>query len=736
VSDIFEQIEAEEEEGLHPIRLVHRKIAEAFARGTSRPIEEAETGILSCLVPIAESVGWRGTSRQIAEAMPHELPVTNIAELRSVLLRIGVQTERIEIPAYHVRDEYCPCIAVNGDDEVVVVHSIDVLGKAKIFDSVTASWDKVDCEELEGEVFLIRLQDVLAQQEELQRDGFVWPLIRRFGNSLKMVFWQSLAINLLGLVISFYVMYVYDKAIGTKSTDTLAVFFVGGLAAVGLELRLRHKRGSTIARMGARFDALAVSGAFQTVLGLPLPMSENVPLGAQLTRFRQFEVGRELFGGSLATSLIDLPFTLIFFLMIFALGGVLGFIPVAFALVLGITGLCTNPALSKQMRDMGEWKAKSDALLVEICTRLNLIRADNAEEVWLNRATETYRKYLTSKFRTQQFNNNLQVIAGAGVSVSGAAVLGFGSYEVMHGTLSLGALIAIMAVVWRVLGPVQSVFLSLHRIRSMVGTIRQIDRLVKIKREREPGRISDIGSKITGQLSLSGVFYRYSNRPELAIKGISLDIKQGEFVVLAGSSGAGKSTLLKIMLGLYLPQSGSVRVGDLDLRQIDTAEVRHTLSFLGQEPSFFYGTVAQNMRLVVPEATDDELEYALSMVGIRTGDPSLPEGMETRINAKNRRTMSLSFIQRLAISRAFLRNAPIILLDEPANHLDKEGDEALLRLIAKSRGQSTIIMSSARPSHMRLADRVIVLNEGAVIAQGKPEDIVPVILAQNARAAS
>jgi ATP-binding cassette, subfamily C, bacterial LapB len=720
---------------LHPIRIAQRRIAEAFARGTTRANSGNVPGVLSCLAPIAEVVGWQGTPRQIAEAMPHENPVTDVMALRTVLFRIGVDTENIDVPAKQIRDEYCPCIAVSGHDSLVVIRSIDAGGIAFIFDSRTAAWRKIRRENLRGDILTARLSDVFAQQEELQREGFVWPLLRRFGRTLKLVFWQSLAINLLGLALSFYVMYVYDKAIGTESTDTLAFFFVGGLAAIGTELRLRHRRGENIARLAARFDALAVTGAFQTVMGLPLAMSENAPLGAQLTRFRQFEVGREMFGGSLAISLIDLPFTSVFFIMIFCVGGTLGFIPIAFAVILGLVGLCTSPALSKQMRDMGEWKAKSDSLLVEICTRLKLIRADNAEDVWLNRASETYRNYLTAKFRNQQFNNNLQVIAQAGVSISGAAVLGMGSVEVMRGSLSLGALIAVMAVVWRVLGPIQTVFLSLHRIKSTTSTIRQIDRLVKIKREREPGRVTDAGFKISGRLSLSGICFRYANRQDLAIKGISLDIQPGELVALAGSSGAGKSTLLKIILGLYQPQSGSVRLGDLDLRQIDPAEVRQKLGFLGQDPAFFYGTVAQNMRLAAPDATDDELVLALSMVGIKTDDPALPDGMETRINAKSRRSMSLSFIQRLAIARTFLNRAPVIILDEPANHLDREGDEALMRLISKFKGHSTIIMTTARPSHMRMCDRVIVLQDGVAIAQGKPEDIVPVLLAQNARAA-
>jgi ABC-type bacteriocin/lantibiotic exporter with double-glycine peptidase domain len=400
-----------------------------------------------------------------------------------------------------------------------------------------------------------------------------------------------------------------------------------------------------------------------------------------------------------------------------------------------LVGLCTTPGLSKQMRDMGDWKAKSDSLLIEICTRLKLIRADNAEDVWLHRASESYRNYLISKFQSQQQGNTLQILGQAGVTISATAVLWLGTLEVMQGTLSIGALIAVMAVVWRVLGPIQTVFLSMHRIKMITGTIRQLDRLIKIKPEREQGRITGSALAVSGKMSLAGVFFRYANRPDLTIKGVSLDIAAGEFITITGPSGAGKSTLLKIMLGLYQSQSGNVRLDDLDLRQIDPVELRQRLSFLGQDPAFFYGTVAQNLRLAAADSTDAELVRALEGVGISVSDPILSEGLETRLNAVNLRAMSLSFMQRLAVARAFLSEAPIILLDEPANHLDREGDEALMRLIAKVRGRSTVVMTTARPSHMRAADRVVVLHEGNLVAQGKPEQIVPRLMAQNTRAA-
>jgi len=304
----------------------------------------------------------------------------------------------------------------------------------------------------------------------------------------------------------------------------------------------------------------------------------------------------------------------------------------------------------------------------------------------------------------------------------------------MHGTLSIGALVALMAVLWRVLGPMQIVFLSLHRIKSTVATIRQIDRLIKLKGEREPGRDFGGGIVFSGRMSLSGLCFRYPNRAELAIKAASLDIAKGELIAITGPSGAGKSTLMKVMMGLYQPQSGSVRIDEFDIRQLDPVELRQTLSFLAQEPVMFYGTVAQNLRLVAPDASDDELTDALSAVGISVADPALPDGLNTRFNARNRRAMSHSFIQRLAIAQAFLRKSPILFLDEPANHLDRLGDEALKNIIARAKGRQTIIMTTARPSHMKLADRIVVMNDGAIAAAGRPDEILPALMQQSSRA--
>lgn len=715
----------------HPVLAAQRRIEESFDRREKTTQGLPSSGLVSLVVPILETVGWRGLPRQIAEALPHDTPVDDIEPLRGVLSRLGVDTPYTPIAPRQIKQKHCPCLIVRLNGTVQFVERAEPDGSLRLYDPEKGHWRRVKVRDDSGTVRLVRLADMARRQEATQRDGLVWPVLRTFGNEMKVVFWQSCFISVLGIAVSLYVMYVYDKAIGTSSLDTLFMLAACAVAALWLEMKLRERRAKIIGRICARFDAIVATNSLKSVLGLPLAMSESAPLGAQLARFKQFEVGRELFGGSLATSLVDLPFTLVFFALIFALGGYIGFVPVALAIALAVIGLITDPVAAKQQTDMGEWKNKSDAALVEIMTRMQTIKDDNAEDIWLTRASEQYQHYLVSRFKSIQTGVTLQTVAQALVSISGVAVLAIGAVEVMSGLLSIGALIAIMAVVWRVLGPIQTVFLSLNRLKTMARTVRQIEQLMKIKPER-PLERSTLGEQhLRGAISLTHACLRYGNRPELALKAVSLDIEPGEFIAVAGHSGSGKSSLLKSMLGLYPLLSGSVRLDDEDIRQLDPIETRQSIAYLPQEPAMFFGTVAQNLRLVAPDASQAELANALMAVGIGSDQSVLGNGLQQKISGMNMGERSLT--QRIALARIFLRPAPILLLDEPGSQLDQKGDEAFMASIAALKGRCTIVMVSERPSHLRLADRVVVMQDGQIAAQGKPSEIIPALMAQATR---
>jgi ABC-type multidrug transport system fused ATPase/permease subunit len=175
---------------------------------------------------------------------------------------------------------------------------------------------------------------------------------------------------------------------------------------------------------------------------------------------------------------------------------------------------------------------------------------------------------------------------------------------------------------------------------------------------------------------------------------------------------------------------GTVRLGGLDLRQLHPAEARTAIGYASQQLAFFYGSIAANFRFACPSATDADIIEALAAVGVSLPNPDLADGLETRISGTNARSLSQGWLCRLSIARALVKKPAILLLDDPGNGLDQAGDAAFMAHLEMLRGKSTVLWVTARPSHMRMADRVVEMRGGAIVAAGKPEAVVPRILAR------
>ena len=191
---------------------------------------------------------------------------------------------------------------------------------------------------------------------------------------------------------------------------------------------------------------------------------------------------------------------------------------------------------------------------------------------------------------------------------------------------------------------------------------------------------------------------------------------------IIGSNSSGKSTVITLISGLYQPQGGTVTIGGVDLRQVDPQELRQKIAYVPQQAHVFYGTIAQNLRLSEPLASDQDIETAARLTGLYEMVESLPEGFETRIGDGHIEDLPPGFLQRLNIARALIRPSDIVLLDEPAQSLDYDGDQIFMDLLERLKGQRTIIMVSHRPSHIRLSDSVLVLHHGVLEFQGAPDD--------------
>jgi len=270
-----------------------------------------------------------------------------------------------------------------------------------------------------------------------------------------------------------------------------------------------------------------------------------------------------------------------------------------------------------------------------------------------------------------------------------------------------------------VLGPLQTGFIMLSRWEQTRASIRQVDGMMQMESERQAPTIARMAPPERGDVVFHRVSLRYLAQSEPVLAGASFSVAHGEVVAITGGEGAGKSTLLRLVAGLYRPQSGVVRVGGHDIRAFDPAVLRRAVAWLPQNPELFYGTVAQNLRLALPTASDAALREAARCAHVLEAIEALPQGFETRVGDNATARLPRSILLRITLARALLRDAPVLLLDEPVAGLDDACADAFAEIIAARRGHATILMSTHRPSHARLADRVLHIADG-VVEEAKP----------------
>ncbi|HLB07242.1 MAG TPA: ATP-binding cassette domain-containing protein, partial [Alphaproteobacteria bacterium] len=254
--------------------------------------------------------------------------------------------------------------------------------------------------------------------------------------------------------------------------------------------------------------------------------------------------------------------------------------------------------------------------------------------------------------------------------------------------------------------------------------LRQLDQLMRLPLERDPAAASASRKRFSGRIVFNRVSMRYRSDGEPALLGVSVEVAPREVVAITGTNGSGKSTVLKLIAGLYVPQAGTLSIDGLDLRQLNPIVLRQSVAYVPQVCQLFHGTIAQNLRLSDPTASDEDLRRAAADAHVRHEIERLPNGFDTRIGDQQLEQLPSSFRQRLCLARAYVRRTPIFLFDEATNNLDAEGDAAFMRMLAQLRESSTIVMVTHRPSHMHLADRVLMLDGGLVVAQGAPEAVL------------
>ncbi|HHQ13915.1 MAG TPA: ATP-binding cassette domain-containing protein [Chromatiales bacterium] len=658
---------------------------------------------VACLMPLLEGLGWETFTRELLEALPHFAGGFELIELRNVLANLGYDSHSRRQTLRDIRDELLPCLFIADNGDVLVLLGEDSSGM-RCFDARAQRYVECPVDSTRGTAYLFTNNREQDQSAPRAKNAPSWfgNLLRRFRGLVVHLLAMTLFVNLVALIVPLFIMMVYDKVIGARSIDTLPMMLAGLGVAIGTDLGMRVLRARILGRVAGRLEYLIGVASFRQILLLPPGFTEKSAVNAQLSRLRQFDSIRDFFTGATAGVILDLPFTLLFLGVIGILAGWIALIPLLTLCAYFLFGLFWFPGINARVLRAGRARTERQRLLMETLTGRREIKGAAAESSWAERYREVSGEAVTSQYETAKATAILNSVAQALMALSGTAVLAFSTLKVIDHEMSIGGLIAVMALVWRVLSPMQSLFLSYTKLDQILQTIQQINQLMKLPVERDTAKSALLMPEIKGHICFDRVSLRYSADQDPALLGVSFKVEPGQLLAITGTTGAGKSTILKLIAGMYQPQGGALLLDNTDIRQMNPIDLRRSIAYVPQQPRLFYGSIAQNIRLPNMLATDEELHAAAEKAGVLDTILAMPEGFETRIGDGSINQLPPGFVQGLCMARAHIRNAPIILLDEPGASLDYEADANFMQQLKRMKGERTMVMISHRPSHIRL----------------------------------
>ncbi len=575
-----------------------------------------------------------------------------------------------------------------------------------------------------GVLILVKATLRTQLQQELHstaREWF-WGTIKEFRPLYYKVGIAALVINLVALAAPLFSMNVYDRVVPNAGYATLWVLGLGAIMAYVFDTMFRQLRGYFVDVAGKGADILLASKIYGKLLNLRL-QQQPMSAGAMANQLRDYDSLREFFTSSTIVALVDVPFMFMFVFFIGVLGGPLFLLPlVAIPVVLVVCTLLQTQMLGLS-REIARESDMKHGHLVETINALENIKSigsqSHAQGIWEMLVGTTSK--VSSKIK---FMNNLAMnfayLSGQVVYVS---TIMWGCYMVIDGQMTTGALVAASMLVMRAMAPVNQVAGLYVRWTQTKIALETLTKFMQSSVEREDGQRFVHHPQIGGEIVFDNVAFAYPGSKLASLYQASFIIRPGEKVGIIGRAGSGKSTIARLVLGLYEPQEGRVRIDGLDLGQLDVAELRQQVCYFPQNLHLFRGTLRDNLLMANPSANDADIVQAIEVSGAYRLVRRHPLGLDLPVGERGE-LLSGGQRQAIGLARALMREGRIAIFDDPTSEMDATSENWVKDRLSKWLKDRTFILITHRPSMLELVDRLIVVDDSRIIADGPKDRIL------------
>jgi len=526
----------------------------------------------------------------------------------------------------------------------------------------------------------------------------------------------SLVINLFVLAVPLFSRNVYDRVIPNNAIETLWVLAAGVVIVLLFDSILKFMRTYFLEIAARKSDIIISAKLFEHVMGLRSEFSP-VSVGSFAIHFKEFDSVRNFLASSVLTLVIDLPFLFIFLGVIYYIGGVIVLVPAfIMALVLVYTLLIAKP-LYKSIEATYQAIASKNSILIETLTALETIKVFNAYNTIQYKYEEANGYIADKNVTTKIMSASISTITGVLIQLNTVFVAIVGVYLIQDLQLSMGGLIAIVILSSRTISPVGQVAGLISTWEQTKVAYKALNDIMAREVERDESKEYISLKNIKGSIEFRQVSFAYPNGEGECLKNVSFKVNEGEKFALLGKIGSGKSTILKLVLGLYKPQSGSILIDGVDINQVDPVILRDNISYVPQEVMLFEGSIKDNVACGVPYIDDESIIRASKVSSLHEFTQKSPNGYDSHI-VEGGKNLSGGQRQSVAIARAFLKDKPIVLFDEPTNAMDTVSESySRSNLVTKTRDK-TILLVTHKMNMLDLVDNVIILEEGQIVYNG------------------
>ncbi|WP_262663441.1 type I secretion system permease/ATPase [Leclercia tamurae] len=700
------------------------------AQGRQDPRQSHDDPLLDALMIVCKLHNIATSRNVLTTGLPLEAHTLTTETFPRAAGRAGLKARVVQRPLENITAMSLPAILLLKNNQIAVLIGWDEQQRARLLPSETEGGEIIVSPETLAENYSGRVIFISPEHEfDAQPTATLPRTTAWFQDTLKLSKFlyvdavvASFLVNLVALAAPLFVMNVYDRVVPNQATATLWVLAIGISIAYVFDFVLKILRGICLDLAGKKTDLVVSSALFERLLGMKMKLRPP-RVGSFAQNFQEFQSIRDFLSSLTLTAFIDLPFTLLILLVIGIIGGPLVFIPLlCYPLALLVNWLIQRPLMSR-VKKTYQLSNERQAMLVETLTGLDAIKINNAQ---------SERQYQWEHLTGQLSKLELRVKSLSYVAVnftawlqqfSGVAIIVAGVYIIIGGNLSMGGLIACYLLHRRAMMPIGQLCSLITRYQRARMTKATIDRMMNLEQEVQDDEVPLKRETLSGAIELRDVTFVYPGNQYASLSNVSLTIQPGEKVGIIGRSGSGKSSLAKLLVGFYQPDSGNVLIDGIDARQIDVHDLRHNIGYAPQDIHLFSGTLRENLVYGASYVDDETMLRVATLTGVHEFARRHPSGYNMQVGERG---MSLSGGQRqaVALARALLLDPPVLLMDEPTSSMDNTSEDLIKKALIPVISDKTLLMVTHRASLLTLVDRLIIVDNGKIIADGPKESVM------------